>query len=229
MKRSFLLSTAALAIAILPLGAAQAQGPTPFDNPGIYFGAYAGGASDTFKITDEYVETGSLDQFVAGFIVGDRFNRPPGQIWSAAIEGEVGFLGGHNNNESIVPDGAPGITEDDAPQLIDGSVDICGYDQNSVERVRFLAGLPSGNIEPFAAVGVAITDADVCYYDLVAGGTFVGLTLGAGANIALGPSFFIRPEVLYDIYGKKNYGDVSVGLQTFTARVAAIFKFPTGP
>jgi opacity protein-like surface antigen len=63
----------------------------------------------------------------------------------------------------------------------------------------------------------------------VAGGTFVGLTLGAGANIALGPSFFIRPEVLYDIYGKKNYGDISVGLQTFTARVAAIFKFPTGP
>ncbi len=229
MKRSLLLATAALGVAMLPLGAANAQGPTPFDNPGLYFGVYAGAAADHFKTTEEIVVApGSLDQFVAGFIVGDRFKRPPDRIWSGAIEGELGFLGGHNE---ALTDLAPGITSeaDGAAELIDGAIDICGYDHNSVGRVRFLAGLPSGNVEPFGAIGVAITDANVCYDSEPEGGTFVGLTLGAGVNIAVAPNFLVRPEVLYDIYGKKNYGDVSVGLQTFTARVAAIFKFPAPP
>ncbi len=217
MKRSLLLSTAALGVAILPLGAVQAQAPTPFDNPGLYFGPYAGVATDMFHSDDGGgAVLGTLDAFVGGFIVGDRFKRQPGQIWSAAVEGEIGFVGKGNQN----------VHDQQVELLQDNNVDICGYDQNAVGRVRFLAGLPGSNIEPFGAIGVAVTNADVCYENLVAGGTYVGLTLGAGANIALGPNFFVRPEVLYDIYGKKNYEDFSVGLQTLTARVAAVFRFP---
>jgi opacity protein-like surface antigen len=231
MRRSLLLSTAALGIAILPLGAAQAQGPTPFDNAAFYFGPYVGGASSHFTTEEGGIveATGNLNAFTAGAIFGYQFQRPPGSMWSMAVEGEVGFFGNHHE---AVFDAAPDAALEVAPLaaeqvvLLDNSVDICGYDQKSVERLRFVAGPHSDNVQLILAAGLAVTNADVCYYDVgYLGGTYVGLTLGAGANIALGPNFFIRPEVLYDIYGKKNYGAVSVGVNTFTARLAAMFRF----
>ena len=58
------------------------------------------------------------------------------------------------------------------------------------------------------------------------------MTLGAGANIALGPHLYLRPEVLYDIYCPKTYQwglaveDVlKVNLQTFTGRIGLTFSF----
>ncbi len=247
MRRSLLLSTAGLGIAILPLGAAQAQGPTPFDNPGVYFGVDIGGATNSFDMDYEATTfTGSLDGVVGGFYLGYRFNRPPERIWSFAVEGELNFFGGNNqcpqlHDASIQIDGAVNCVQDNvigviAPaELPDGEVQLLdpyGYDIDSVARLRALVGFPGQGIEPFLAVGVAWTRAHVWDLDYSTVGNFTGVTLGAGANIALGPHLYLRPEVLYDIYCPKTYQwgvaeeDVlKVNLQTFTGRIGLTYNF----
>ncbi len=115
---------------------------------------------------------------------------------------------------------------DNEPTVFDAAPDVASYEQHGVARFRGLFGLPNGNIEPFGAIGVAITGVDFNYL-VDPRATLVGLTVGAGVNIALAPNFYIRPEVLYDIYGTHTFPDgVSIGLNTFTARVAALIKLP---
>jgi hypothetical protein len=221
MKRSLLLSTAALGIAILPLGAVQAQdGPTPFDNPGLYFGLYAGGATDTFTIEEEgtMMVLGTINGFAGGLILGNRFQHLPGRP-SVAIEAEVGFTS-FGENELQFADVVA------SPVQLDAAVEV--YDQDAVARARILLGLPMGNVEPFVAVGGSLADVNV-YYELYSGvGTLAGVNVGIGANIAMGPNFFLRPEVIYDAYFDKTYGEITVDLETFTARLAAILRLPPG-
>jgi opacity protein-like surface antigen len=249
MRRSLLLSTAALGIAILPLGAAQAQGPTPFDNPGMYFGVDIGGASNSFDNDyEEIALPGSLDGVVGGFYLGYRFNRPPQRVWSFAIEGELNFFGNNDNCSTATVDESPDLVADcfvetdssielitppEAPLPPDASADVLGYDMDWVARLRAIFGLPMENgMEPFFAIGAAWTRADIWDFEYQARGNFTGVTLGAGANIALAPHLYLRPEVLYDIYCPKDYqwGDeesdvLKVKLRTFTGRIGITYNF----
>lgn len=221
--RSVLLSTAALGIAVLPLGAAEAQeAPTPFDNSGLYFGAYVGGASDSF--TFDLGLDPTVTGLVGGGMVGYRFHRSPGRTLSAAVEAEFGFAdinGGQRCNS------APDLSADVAFCVVqvDAAPTVTDYSQDSVARFRALFGAPQGNAEPFVAIGLAI--AHVSATALIdPSGTLFGVTVGAGANLAVSPNFYLRPEVLYDYYPSKSIGALDVGLQTVTARIAAIFKLP---
>jgi len=237
MRRSLLLSTAALGIAILPLGAAEAQGPTPFDQSHLYFGVDVGGAANSFDNDYEGISVGgSLDSVVGGFYLGYRFNRPPERIWSFAVEGELNFLG--NNSCPAPDDESPDLVADcfvqadGAIQLFDASPEIY-YNMDWVARLRALIGFPMENgMEPFFAIGAAWTRADIWDFEYAARGNFTGVTLGTGVNIALSPHLYLRPEVLFDIYCPKTYqwGDleedvIKVNLHTFTGRIGITYNF----
>lgn len=207
MKRSLLLSTAALAIAMMPLGAAEAQGP--FDNPGLYFGVHGGFFSGNVDVVGDEMFGGPIDGFIGGGLIGYNFARTPGQNVLFGVEADFGV----GNVTGI------GVAMD--------VVDTYAYDLHWDAHFRVRAGAPSGNVMPFVAAGLALADLRV---ESLYTGTLAGLSLGAGLDAALGPNLIGRAEALYDIYCDKDfeYGseEGTVSLSGFTFRLAAIFKLP---
>ena len=91
MRRSILLSTTALAIAILPLGAAEARGrpepvrgqPTSVSTPA------ASPAKSTSAATKVF--GGPVDGFMGGVLAGYNFHKAPDRAVMWGIEADVGF------------------------------------------------------------------------------------------------------------------------------------------
>ncbi len=217
MKRSVLLSTAALAIAILPLGAAQAQDAlNTFEGP--YIGIHGGGFFGNVTVSEEEVFGGPVSGFIGGFLAGYNFPKSPDHRVMWGIEGDVGFgsITGHGT-------------------VMDDVRDIYGYEINTDGHLRARMEFPQGNWNIFAAAGVAfanlkLTEDETPMYT----GTFVGPSVGAGIEGALGPNLIGRVEGLYDWFGSKNVQYVNqewgnVRLSGFTARAALILRFPPPP
>jgi opacity protein-like surface antigen len=226
MKRSFLLSTAALAIAILPLGAAEAQDASDlFAGP--YIGIHGGGFFGNVDVTGDEEFGGPVDGFIAGFLAGYNFPRSPVHNWMWGIEGDIGF--GDINGNGFQMDNSCDIDVEDCVR------DNYGYDINTYGHLRVRWEFPHGNWNIFAAGGVAfahlkLTEGEETMY----AGTFVGPSIGAGIETALGPNLTARAEGLYDWFGSKtvNYENNELGtikLSGFTARAALILRFPPPP
>jgi len=198
---------------MLPLGAAEAQGPSPFDNPGLYFGAFGGFFSGKVTIAEEKeLIRGPIDGFIGGGLVGYTFQRPADRPVSLSIEADIGF--GHLN----------GIGDETA----DAVQQVYTYDLQWLGHFGLLAGVPMGNVMPFVRVGGAVAELGI--EPLYPTGTVAGVSLGGGINAAFGPNFTGRAEVLYDIFCDKTIAydseEGTVGLSGFTFRLAAIFKLP---
>ncbi len=214
--KAFLLSTAALAIAILPLGAAEAEdAQNPFE--GSYLGLHAGGFTGNVDVSGDEVFGGPIDGFIGGVLVGYNFHKAPDRAVMWGIEADVGF-------GDVTGTGTP--AQDDV-------IDIYGYKMKTDGHLRVRASFPQGNWNPFVAAGVAfanlgLTEGDETMYQ----GTFVGPSVGAGVETFLGPNLIARAEALYDFYCDKNvqytggdWGNIS--LSGFTGRVALILKLPS--
>ena len=233
MRRSFLLSTAALGIAILPLGAVQAQeGPTRFDHPGPYIGGYAGVSSATFGLSEDGAPVeawGTITGFGAGGIFGVRTDRPPTRFFSLLFEAEFGFLDLNHNQTVQAADGAVAITEPQADQFPDETTTMFdeGYGLNSIGRVRVLFGAPGQSAEPFLSGGFSFANAT--YGSPDARGTLTGFNIGIGANFLLGDRLLLRPELIYDHFCDKTVEwdsepyDLSVSM--VTGRIGLIVPF----
>jgi outer membrane immunogenic protein len=211
MSRSTLVSAAALGIAMLPLGAAQAK--DPIDWTGAYIGVHAGhlwGDVDIAEYGLEPTITGDVSGFVGGVLAGYNFPATAGPL-IFGVEADWGW-----SNAEGTGDAAP---------------DIFAYDVDWVAHLRAIGGVPMGNtLMPFAAIGLALADLDVAYESQIRGGVFTGLSLGAGIDVALGPNGVLRAEAIYDIYGNKDYAFESepagVDISARTELDAAIFELP---
>ena len=216
MRNSLLASSAVLALAMMPLGAAQAQ--TPFDWSGFYAGVHGGFLSGDVNLTGTGISMGGgpISGFVGGPLAG--YNFAPVTLFSGpvvfGVEGDFGLAG-------VTGTGTTVCLSNDA------SCEVYNYDLNWDAHVRVRAGVPMGNVMPFVAGGLAFADLSVTEEGgLMNGGLYTGWTVGTGVDVAFGNNMVGRAEVLYDSYGTKTYPDYSVNLTAWTARVALILKLP---
>jgi outer membrane immunogenic protein len=218
MRNSLLVTTAALGIAMMPLGAAQAQ--TPFDWSGFYAGLHGGFLSGDVNLTG--ILDGMLGGPISGLIGGPLagYNFAPTTFFSGpvvfGVEGDFGLTGATGTGTS---------------QGTDVSIDLY-YDLSWDAHLRARAGVPMGNFMPFVAGGLAFADLNITETGgtetggAPQGGLYTGWTVGTGADVALGNNMVGRAEVLYDDYGTKAYTDYSASLTAWTGRVALIWRLP---
>jgi len=212
MRNSLLVTTAALGIAMMPLGAAQAQ--TPFDWSGFYAGLHGGFLSGDVNVTGTPVGMfgGPISGLIGGPLAG--YNFAPTTFFSGpvvfGVEGDFGLTGATGTGTS---------------QGTDASIDLY-YDLNWDAHLRARAGVPMGNFMPFVAGGLAFADLNITENNIHPGGLYTGWTIGTGADVAVGKNMVGRVEVLYDDYGTKAYTDYSASLTAWTGRVALIWRLP---
>jgi hypothetical protein len=220
MKRSLLLSSAALAIAILPLGAAQAQdAQNPFEGP--YIGVHGGGFFGNVNVNgEEEVFGGPVSGFMGGFLAGINFPKSPNHNVMWGIEGDIGF-------GSVTGTGAQ-QQDDEVVQIIDDY----GYKMTTDGHLLVRVMVPQGNMNFFGAAGLGVGNlqleegGEVMYR-----GTFVGPSIAAGIEGVLGRNLIGRVEGLYDFFGSKDvqYANQEWGTVRFggaTIRGALILRLP---
>jgi outer membrane immunogenic protein len=217
MTRTLLLASAALGVAILPLGAANAADliapVTPFNWSGFYAGIHGGWLSGDVNV-EEYGNRGggNVSGTVFGVLAGVNFFYPPAAPWVLGVEADFGWADIHGS----------GASEDCTPTYL--------YDLNWNGHLRARASYPTmGGLTPFVAGGLAVADlnvTNVCESAPAFGGLFVGGTIGGGVDVNAMQNVMLRGEVLYDFYGSKQYEDYSVDFSSWTARAALIWNLP---
>jgi outer membrane immunogenic protein len=211
MSRILLLTSAAMGVAMLPLGAAQAADqlrPAAFDWSGFYAGVHAGLLNGDVTVHEEEATGGNISGSVLGVLAGTNFFYPPAAPWVLGIEADAGWADVHGR-------GIPDVACDYL------------YDLNWDAHLRLRASYPTGGVSPFFAAGLALADLSITDCGAAPkGGLFVGGTLGGGVDFNAGQKMTLRGEVLYDFYGRKQYTDFSADFTAWTARVAVLWRFP---
>lgn len=101
-------------------------------------------------------------------------------------------------------------------------------------HLRLRAGYAFDDLLLYAAGGLAVTQVKFGYENIYARGNYSwdralewGWSLGAGLELALGESFALRAEYLYDDYGEGWYfgGRDKVSLDTHTLRLGIAYRF----
>jgi outer membrane immunogenic protein len=213
MGKELLKASAAAAAMVLGLGAAEAS---PFDWSGFYLGIHGGSLNGDVSISEggSGEPGGPISGPVWGALAGYNFPTSPsfvpGAIWG--VEADFG-------KASVTGVGEGGVC--------DASFDYL-YDLNWDAHFRARLGFPMGQAMPFIAGGLALADLNITEgcgggYE---GGLFTGGTIGAGLDVKIAPEAFIRGEVLYDFYGRKQYEDFSASLTAWTYRAALVFRLP---
>jgi outer membrane immunogenic protein len=220
MKKVLLTSVAALGVAILPLGAADAadySAAPVFNWSGFYAGLHGGFLNADVTITEDITVAGTASGFIGGAYAGYNFPPMMAPNLVLGVEADVGF--GDINKP------APPILPDEAD-------DVFGYNLDWNAHFRGRIGLPigDGNIMPFVAGGLALAGFHVRQETLPVGGTYVGGTIGAGVDVAFSPSLVGLAEVLWDCFADKTYtfgsDEYTAHLSTFTARIGIAYQFP---
>jgi opacity protein-like surface antigen len=217
MKRSLLLSTAALGMAVLPTVAA-AQ-----DWTGWYIGKHAGYLSGTVDFEGATLLADSdISGFIGGGLVGHGFALNPGQPWVFGIEADfgIGNVGGASGN-------------DGGDEIVDAVLIVTSADLEWNAHFRKYLGVGLGdNAMVFAAGGLALAGLriDSNYFSNPIDQVFVGATIGGGVNFRLTPNMFGRVEGLYDHYPTRTipheWSEYEIGVSTWTARAALVFELP---
>jgi outer membrane immunogenic protein len=210
MRKTMWMASAAIGLAALPLGAADAQ--TPLDWSGGYLGLHAGYLWGDVDVSDGiYVGGGgAIHGPIAGALAGYNFPSTPLPPVVFGVEADFG-LGN--------------VTGTGIPCEMCDEVATYTYDLEWDAHFRVRAGVPGGTVMPFLAAGLALADLNVTS-DEVFGGVFVGGTIGGGVDVKLGPRLIGRVEGLYDWYAHKDYDEYGVDFTAFTARAALILRLP---
>jgi opacity protein-like surface antigen len=210
MGRALLLASAAIGVAMLPLGAAQAQ--TAFDWSGLYVGVHGGFLDGSVHVSDEGIPaSGNLQGPLAGILAGYNFPASPVAPAVVGVEADFGF--GELNGTGSATDAVTGVFT---------------YDFDWDAHARLRVGMPMGTAMPFVAGGIAFAALHISEGGSVisAGGIYTGLTLGAGLDLKLAPNMIARIEGLADHYMRKTFDDYSVDFSAWTVRGAFIFRLP---
>lgn len=228
--------------------------PAPFSWAGAYVGGYAGGSAASTNM-QELNGPGEL-AFLPGQLTSTNIN-PRSFIYgayvgynyqlaatAAVIGGELEFGGATGSatgvtNSGVIPNAPP--IEDNIPT----------YNKLNMPwnfRARARLGYAEGNLLPFIAAGVSVTEArlglvfpcpnfpdpGVTTYTANSSKTLTGFNIGAGVDWAVTSHIIARAEYIFDAYGTPTFAeDGSQGwnnrqlsnLQINTFRLAVGYKF----
>ena len=205
-KKIIASSTALIFGAIGSATAARAQ--TPYDNLEFYLGAHGGvlfGDGELYDDVGGIFDTSNATLGLLGVLGGMNIRN---EYWFFGVEADVGFA-----LDSSIPSGPC------------GGVDLC--DITTTGHVRGRVGYMLGNVDLFVAGGLALAHAEMNVLSASHTKTLTGVTIGAGADIAVSDKLKARVEVLHDDYGDKEFAP-GYGVKNWsdnTVRAAAIFTF----
>ena len=150
MTRTLLLASAAIGMAVLPLGAANAAdfraAPAAFDWSGFYAGIHGGWLNGHVNVHEDSVaHAGDISGTVLGVLAGYNFFYPRAAPWVLGIEADAGWADVHGSGIQPLPD------------------DVCDYlyDLNWDAHLRLRASYPMGGVTPFVAGGLALADLNI--------------------------------------------------------------------
>ncbi len=258
LTASLLLGVVALSSSAFAADLPTKKGPPPmpmalpFSWTGGYFGIYAGGSfanSNMQEINgpgelafiDDQKTSANLDPdaFVLGGYVGYNYEFPSLFVLGAEVEGGGSF----GSTTGVTNSGFhPGPPELDY---------IPTYNKFSTPwdfRARARLGYAFGQVLPFIAGGLSVTQADldltfpcpnfpapgVTTYTSNTSKVLTGFNIGGGIDWAITPNVIARAEYIFDDYGSPTFNeDGSQGwnnrklsnLYNSTARVAVAYKF----
>jgi outer membrane immunogenic protein len=191
---------------------------------GVYLGAFAGYHRSNDKWTSDETfpaENGAipfeLNGLAAGGLIGA--NMQHGR-WIWGVEADFAFLTGDKTHTTLT---VPGLAADSVKSEL-------GW--NGHVRMRF--GVDAGHLMPFVAAGIAFTDTDITIVDGTRSDAHnvlrTGLSLGAGLDVSLHPSWLGRIEFVHDRYATATVASPTqfdseyFDLRTNTVRGALILK-----
>src|ERR1700730_7367183 len=108
MTRTLLLSSAAIVLAMLPLGAANAAdafrpSPAAFDWSGFYVGLHAGSLHGDVNVPEQGgLRGGAISGTVWGFLAGYNFRHSPLDPWLLGVEADFGWADVHGQGGAQV-------------------------------------------------------------------------------------------------------------------------------
>jgi outer membrane immunogenic protein len=193
---------------------------------GVYVGAqlgYAWGDGELEFLTAPVTSNPEPDGILGGAYLG--YNAQLGNGVVVGAEADFAFADLHDSDGLFGPGGVP----------LDGqSFEV---DVNWTAAVRARLGYAVGRFLPYIAGGIAFADVDHEGFsapDASAGSdsdTFVGWTIGAGAEYAFTDNLIARVEYRYTDFGSEdyaatdNFGAHSVDLTTNDIRLGISYKF----
>ena len=198
---------------------------TAYNWSGVYVGAqvgYAWGDSELELLEDPVTSNPEPDGILGGAYLG--YNAQLGNGIVVGAEADFAFADLHDSDGVFGPGGVP---------LDDQSFEV---DVNWTAAVRARIGYAAGRFLPYIAGGVAFADVDHEAFTtgVSAGGgsdTFVGWTIGAGAEYAFTDNLIGRAEYRYTDFGSEDYADTdnfpvhSLDLKTNDIRLGISYKF----
>jgi outer membrane immunogenic protein len=217
------IATALAATAVAsPALAADLTEPAPIEPWEFYVGVHAGVVWGNGDWEDAVGNDVDLDgsRGIFGALAGINYRMDPIFL---GLEGDVGFATDHFKWEG---------RDAGFDRNLDGCSNGTWCDING--HVRLRAGIAVvDSLDLFVAGGVALADGNGDDDDALLGesndDTFVGWSLGVGADYAVTDHFKLRVEYLYDDYGDRNPvpqdSDYNSDWADNTVRGAAIFTF----
>ncbi|MEW9805382.1 outer membrane protein [Mesorhizobium sp. ZMM04-5] len=228
-------STKLLAAAILLAASSSAFGAdavvdevvvvdTSYNWSGIYVGAqigYAWGDSDVDFSTIPVTSNPEPDGVLGGVYLGYNAQLANGVV--LGVEGDFAFADLHDGDGLASPVPLPGQ-----------SIEV---DVNWTAALRARLGYAAGRFLPYVAGGVAFADVDHEGFSSpnasagTGSDTFVGWTIGVGAEYAFTDRLIGRAEYRYSDYGSEDYAGTvnfpthSVDLKTNDIRLGISYKF----
>jgi outer membrane immunogenic protein len=185
------------------------------DWSGFYVGGHAGYMWGRSSVWDDgflVEKDASTNGFVGGALAGVNWQSG---AWVLGLEGDFGGTDAHGTGLIII-----------LPEASNH------YDFNWTSHIRGRVGYATSNVLWFVAGGLALADFDYTQGSsgiTITGSVFTGWTLGAGADIAINPSWIARVEYLHDDFGDKNFlisgQPYRVKLTGDTVRGALMYKF----
>jgi len=199
---------------------------TAYNWSGVYVGAqvgYAWGDSELELPDDPVTSNPEPNGILGGAYLGYNAQLANGIV--VGVEADFAFADLHDSDGLFGPGGVP---------LGDQAFEV---EVNWSAAVRARLGYAAGRFLPFIAGGVAFADVEHEGFSApdasVGGGndTFVGWTIGAGAEYAFTDNLIARAEYRYTDFGSEDYAETDnfaahrVDLKTNDIRLGISYKF----
>jgi len=193
---------------------------------GGYVGLQAGYAwgDSHLEFTDGDFADPDPDGFIGGIYAGYNYQAPNNLV--VGIDADITYADIDGFGSPFEADGTP------APPGNGATTEL-----NWNGAVRGRLGYAAGRFLPYIAGGVAFADVDVNVTivgetPVNVGSTYVGWTIGGGADFALTDNLILRGEYRYTDFGDEDYGPIppdnnpySVDLKTHDVRLGIAYKF----
>ncbi|RLP22621.1 outer membrane protein [Mesorhizobium sp. YM1C-6-2] len=197
---------------------------TAYNWSGVYVGAqvgYAWGDSDVDFSDIPVTSNPEPNGILGGAYLGYNAQLSNGIV--VGVEGDFAFTDLHDSDGLTAPAPLPGQSFE--------------VDVNWTAAVRARLGYAVGRFLPYLAGGVAFADVDHEGFSApnasagTGSDTFVGWTIGAGAEYAFTDNLIVRAEYRYTDFGSEDYAATlnfpahSVDLKTNDIRLGVSYKF----